>query len=222
MPEDDDGWGTSPDAKIQAKSQQKSDEKQIKGKIANSNAINEFQDTPASREPLEAAVQDEFRSSITKFRGDTEARESLTGVDDKVSQEDQPNIPGKKSERNWYVVSDQPSRGKSTQGSEPRESSQNESQNVPVNGNFSPFVSEQTVNGRAESRIGELEPEIMEDAESGWDEVEEDWQDGTGPDITLLSPSEAVSPYFSCTDTQVHSIKKIFHRLLISFGTLKS
>ena len=45
----------------------------------------------------------------------------------------------------------------------------------------------------AESSVGP-EPEILDDPEEAEEAAEVEWDDGSGPDITLLAPSEVVRP----------------------------
>ena len=50
----------------------------------------------------------------------------------------------------------------------------------------------------AESSLGPA-PEVLEDLEDAEEAAEVEWDDGSGPDITLLAPSEVVRPFPRCS-----------------------
>lgn len=188
--DDDDGWGSSPPNKGEQTSNTANSSKKL-----SSHAMRQ----PDSRSSNEAqyrgtaydAVPDPFRSSKVPdgspggHESSSSGFRSNSGSRSPESQDRGEGQREKKSRngKGWHVVPEEDCNESKAYGVE-------QEAQAPFEGNFNSARQEFTDN---QAGRGHLEAEVLEDAEPVWDDSIEDWQEGQGPDITLLSPTEAVN-----------------------------
>ena len=185
MPDEDDGWGSrspSNPPEPTADSSQRTAQPDQQGSVVSSEQIGR-QETRGEQTQLN--VEEDGLKSPSSARGDSGFREdsrpatsdpvyrpaSRTNVRDSISSDS--------SMRDWQSKAESNCRGFRPEAGRVVDSRRE--------------VAQPSYGQDPQAPTPELDAELLGETTSDWDTAAEDWEEGDGPDITLLSPSETVS-----------------------------
>ena len=185
MPDEDDGWGSrspSNPPEPTADSPQRTAQPDQQGSVVSSEQVGRQE---ARVEQMQLNVEGDGLkppSSARRDRGFREDSQSATS-DPVYSPASQTNVrdssSSNSSTRDWQSKAEPSSRGFRPEAGRAVDSRREVAQ--PSHGQD------------PQAPTPELDAELLGETTSDWDTAAEDWEEGDGPDITLLSPSETVS-----------------------------